>query len=117
VLELLCIAQGPVGIGISCLDLLEELPAPRLVEPWPLDRFKERFGVDPRVPRELLPRSSIVLVVDHEEEVGGREEEIFDKQMRVMVSGSRAIVLLFVYYCAALRRVDNARISRYAYFS
>ena len=70
-LELLCIARGPVGVGTSCLDLLEELEAPRLIEPWPLDRFEERFDVDPRAPRELLPRSSIVLVVDHEEEEVG----------------------------------------------
>lgn len=81
-LELSCIARGPVGVEGSCLDLLEELEAPRLVGPWPLDRFEERFGVDPRAPRELLPRSSIVLVVDHEEEAGGREEEILEREMR-----------------------------------
>jgi hypothetical protein len=38
--------------------------------------------VDPRALRELLPRSSIVLVVDHEEEVGGREEEAKYKDIR-----------------------------------
>jgi hypothetical protein len=82
VFELSCIVRGPVGIRVACLNLLEELEAPRPVEPCPLDRFEERFGVDPRALRELLPRSSIVLVVDHEEEVGGREEETKYKEIR-----------------------------------
>jgi hypothetical protein len=59
------------------LDLPEEFEAPRLVEPRPLDEPRERFGDWPRALRELLPRSSIVLVANHEEEVGRRAEEIF----------------------------------------
>jgi hypothetical protein len=56
--------------------------------------------VDPRAARELLPRRSIVLVVDHEEEVGRREEEFMYKESGRKLELRRAIVRLFVYYCA-----------------
>jgi hypothetical protein len=74
VLELSLNDLGPFGIRMSSVNLLEEFRAPRLVEPRPLDA-RERFCDCPRAPRVLLRPSSIVLVVDHEEEGVGREEE------------------------------------------
>jgi hypothetical protein len=56
------------------VNLLEEFEAPRLVAPRPLDD-RARFCDCARVPRVLLPRSSIGFVADHEEEASGREEE------------------------------------------
>ena len=73
-LELSFNALGPIGMEVSLLNLLEEAEAPRLVAPRPLDD-RARLCACPRVPRVLLPRSSIGFVVDHEEEVSGREEE------------------------------------------
>ena len=64
------------------LDLPEEFEAPRLVEPRPLNP-RERFGDWPRALRELLPRSSIVLIANHEEEVGRRAEEKFEGKARL----------------------------------
>lgn len=72
------------------LNLPEEFEAPRLAEPRPLVDPRERFGDCPRA-RVLLPRSSIVLVVNHEEEAGRRAEE---KAMRIFDFGEWNLVLL-----------------------
>jgi hypothetical protein len=68
------LSQAYQDRGIMCMDLLEELEAPRLVVPRPLDA-RARFCDWDRTPRVLLLRSSIDFVADHEEEASGREEK------------------------------------------
>ena len=68
------------------LNLPEEFEAPRLVEPRPLVDPRERFGDCPRA-RVLLPRSSIVLAANHEEEAGRRAEEKL-RENSTLVSGA-----------------------------
>lgn len=59
---------------VSSLDLLVELEAPRCPVPRPLDA-RARLCDWPRAPRVLLPRSSIDVAVDHEEESPGEKRD------------------------------------------